>query len=127
MLPAFPSSFLSSPSSSFCFFKAVKEVFDLLSFNVKGLEIFSHIQQANIHVKYSNLIFLIKCDINRKKCTELRMSFLKPYRRGLKSSLLCVLVRYLSLMQWSATLQCFAVLTRSFTSELSESDSFSGS
>lgn len=51
------------------FFKAVKKVWDLLSFNVKGLKIFSHIQQVNIHVKYRKLIFLIKCDINRKKKT----------------------------------------------------------
>lgn len=62
----FPSSFLSSSSSSLLFFKAVKKVFDLLSFNVKGLEIFNHIQQANIHVKYRKVIFLIKCDVNRK-------------------------------------------------------------
>lgn len=67
VLPPFPSSFLSSSSSSLPTFKAVKKVFDLLSFNVKGLEILSHTQQADIHVKYRKLIFLIKCDVNRKK------------------------------------------------------------
>lgn len=55
-------------------FRAVKKVFDLLSYNVKSLKIFSRIQQANIHVNYRKLIFLIKCDVNRKKK---RMSFFK--------------------------------------------------